>query len=60
MRIISYLLTGLVATIPGLWIEEYTFTKPVWWTVVLVYFFGNLFGYFEGIRKKKKVKEDEE
>ena len=60
MRIISFILIALVATVPGLWIKEYIFTNPVWWTVVLAYFFGNLIGYFEGIRRKKKVKEDEE
>lgn len=57
MRIISFILIALVATVPGLWIKEYAFTNPTWWTVVLVYFFGNLFGYFEG-RKQKKEKKD--
>ena len=60
MRIISFILIAFVATVPGLWIKEYIFTNPVWWTVVLTYFAGNLLGYFEGICKKKKVKEDEE
>ena len=61
MKFIKYILIALVATVPGLWIKEYVFTNPVWWTVVLTYFFGNLLGYLEGLRKKKKEdKSDEE
>ena len=59
MRIISFILIALVATIPALWIENYIFTNTIWWTVVMAYFLGNLFGYFEGIRKEKKEKDDE-
>lgn len=54
MKILNFILIALVATVPGLWIKEYTFTNPVWWTVVLASFFGNLFGYLEGIKKKEK------
>lgn len=58
MKVIKYLLIALVATVPGLWIENYSFTTPVWWTVVLAYLIGRLFGYFEGLKKKEK--DDEE
>ena len=58
MRIISFILIALVATVPGLWIKEYTFTNPVWWTVVIANFLGNLFGYFEGLKKKEKQDEN--
>ena len=58
MKILSYILIALVATVPGLWIKEYVFTNPVWWTVVLAYFFGNLLSYFEGLNKKDKEKEN--
>jgi hypothetical protein len=60
MKILSYILIALVATVPGLWIKEYVFTNPVWWTVVLAYFFGNLLGYFEGLHKKKKERKTDE
>ena len=60
MRIISFILIALVATAPMLWIENYIFTNPVWWTVVLAYFFGNLLGYFEGLRKKKREDNNNE
>lgn len=59
MRLLSYLLTVVVATIPMLWIEQYTVTNPICWTVVVAHLLGRLFGYFEGLCKKKKEKEDE-
>lgn len=58
MRIISFILIALVATVPTLWVENYIFTNPIWWTVVIAYFLGNLFGYFEGLRKKEKNDEE--
>lgn len=54
MKILNYLLTGIVATLPMLWLENYTLTNPIWWTVISAWIFGNLFGYLEG----KKTKED--
>ena len=54
MKILSYILIALVATIPGLWIDKYTFTNPIWWTVLLTSLIGNLVGYLEGIKKKDK------
>lgn len=57
MKILNFILIALVATAPGLWINEYVFTNPVWWTVGLAYFFGNLLGYFEGKRKKENTNE---
>ena len=59
MNVLSYVLIALVASVPGLWIENYFATNPVWWTVVLAYWFGNLLGYFEGIKKNEKAKEKE-
>lgn len=58
MKVINYLLIALVAAGPGLWIENYFVTTPIWWTVVLSYFLGRTFGYFAG--RKQKEKKDEE
>ena len=60
MRLLSYLLTAVIATVPMLWIEQYTITNPIWWTVVIANFLGNLFGRFEGIAENKKEKKDNE
>ena len=60
MKIIIYILTALIASVPILWIEEYTPSKPVWWTVVIIWFLGNGLGYLEGLYEKKKEKKDEE
>lgn len=57
MRIISFILIALVATVPGLWLEHYIFPNSIWWTVVAAYLLGNLIGYVEGLCKKKKEKE---
>ena len=59
MRLLSYLLTVVVATVPMLWIEQYTVTNPICWTVVAAHLLGRVFGYFEGRKEKKKEKEDE-
>lgn len=53
MRLLSYLLTVAVATVPMLWIEEYAITNPICWTVVASHLIGRLFGYFEGLKKEK-------
>lgn len=58
MKILSYILIALVATVPGLWIKEYVFTNPVWWTVLSAHLLGILFGYFEGKRAKEKKKDE--
>lgn len=58
MRIISFILIALVATVPGLWIKEYIFTNPVWWTVLSAHLLGRLFGYFEGKKDKEKTNEE--
>jgi hypothetical protein len=59
--LIKYIFVGLAATVPSLWIEEYTFTNPIWWTVMLILLLGNFNGYMEGIKKnKEKEKQDEE
>ena len=58
MKIIKYLLIAFVATVPGLWIENYSFTTPIWWTVVLAHLIGRLFGYFEGLKNKEKKDEE--
>ena len=59
MKILSYILVVLVATVPRLWIKDYTPISPVWWTVTQAWIIGNLFGYLEGLRKGKKEKENE-
>ena len=57
MKIISYILIALVATIPSLWIKEYIVTNPIWWTVVISHLVGRLFGYLDG--KKERKNKDE-
>ena len=54
MKILNYILTVLIATVPNLWIEDYTVTNPIWWTVTSSWIIGNCFGYLEGLREKKK------
>lgn len=56
MKIIIYILTALIASAPMLWIEEYTPSKPVWWTVIIVWLLGQAIGYIEGLKEKKKEK----
>ena len=55
MNILSYVLIALVASVPGLWIENYFVTNPIWWAVTLSCVLGNLFGYLAGTNKKKKM-----
>ena len=59
MKVISFILIALVATVPGLWIDNYIFTNSVWWTVLLASLIGNIIGYLEGVNKKKKERKDE-
>ena len=56
MRILSYMLIILVATVPGFWIENYAENYSVFWTVLGAHLLGRLFGYFEG----KRVKDDKD
>lgn len=58
MKLIKYIFIGLAATVPSLWIEEYLFTNPIWWTVMLALLIGNLNGYCEGIKKKENKDND--
>ena len=57
MNILSYILIALVATVPGLWIENYIVTNPVWLAVTFSCVLGNLFGYFAGANKKEKAND---
>lgn len=47
MKFLRYLFAGLIAVLPMLWLDDYTITNPVWWTVVSAWHLGTLFGYFE-------------
>lgn len=47
MKILGYLLSIIIAILPTLWIENYTFMNPVWWTVIIAWFGGRLFGWLE-------------
>ena len=58
MKILHYVMTALIAVIPGLWIEDYTVTNPVWWTVVLAWIISNPIGYFEGLKKGEERDDD--
>ena len=42
--IMLYILPLIVAFVPGLWIEDYNLTNPIWWTVMATWFFGDLRG----------------
>lgn len=42
-----YILAILVAVLPMLWIPNYDFTNPIWWTVILAWHFGTLYGAFD-------------
>lgn len=54
MKILNYILTVLIATVPRLWIEDYIVTNPIWWTVTLSWIIGNCLGNLEGLCKKDK------
>ena len=47
MKIISLIICILVVTLPGLWIESYNVTNPVFWTVFIGWFSGRILGYIE-------------
>lgn len=51
MRFLGYLFTIIIAILPMLWIENYTFMNPIWWTVVGAWYGGRLFGWFEGMEE---------
>ena len=57
MRILGTILSCIVAVLPIVWLENYTVTNSIWWTVVLAWAFGRLFGYFEGLKAKEKENE---
>ena len=52
MKILNYVLVALIAVVPIFWIENYTVTNPVWWTVVSAWIIGRLFGYLDGKREE--------
>lgn len=47
MKYLSYILAGLIAVLPMIWIDNYTISNPVWWTVVGAWHFGRLLGMME-------------
>ena len=60
MKILNYVLIAIIAIVPKLWIDDYTITNPIWWTVTQAWMIGNCLGYLEGLHKKKEEKENEE
>lgn len=60
MKILHYVMVALIAVIPKFWIEDYTVTNPIWWTVVLAWIISNAIGYLEGIKKGEREKDNEE
>jgi hypothetical protein len=42
-------MTIFICTIPKLWIEDYTLTNPIFWTVFGAWFIGLVFGFIEGV-----------
>lgn len=51
MKYIEYIIAGFIAVFPMLWIDDYTYKNPVWWTVILAWMIGKFFG--EYISNKK-------
>ncbi len=49
MKYLRLTLTMLVATLPMLWIENYTVTNSIFWTVYVSFFIGSILGYIEGM-----------
>lgn len=47
MKLLSYFFTILLSVLPMLWIENYTFRSPIWWTVMTTWILGRLFGWIE-------------
>ncbi len=47
MKFLSYLFTIIISILPLLWIEDYTFRNPIWWTVMGAWLLGRIFGWFE-------------
>lgn len=47
MKIYRYIFAVLIAMLPMLWIDNYTICNPIWWTVVLAWHFGTLFGHID-------------
>ena len=43
-QIIELIMAILIAIIPTLWIKDFVIINPVWWTVILAWNFGVLFG----------------
>lgn len=52
MNFLGYIFAGLVAVFPMLWIDNYTVKNPIWWTVVLAWHLGTLFGLIKGGNKR--------
>ena len=48
VKIIGFVLTIIISILPRLWIENYTLTNPIWWTVMTVWLIGRLLGWIEG------------
>ena len=44
---ISLLFTVTISVLPMLWIEDYTVTNPIWWTVIIVGMLGRIIGRHE-------------
>lgn len=44
MKIVCYMFIGLVATLPRLWIDDYTISNPVFWTMIAVANLGCMIG----------------
>lgn len=47
MKIVRYMFMGLVATLPRLWIDDYTIRSPIFWTVIVVGNLGLMIGALE-------------
>lgn len=47
MKHLGLLFTILISILPMLWIEDYTVSHSIWWTVMGAWLLGRVFGWFE-------------
>ena len=51
MKFIIFILTFVIALLPNIWISNYNMSNPIFWTVMIVWFLGNIFGFLEAMFK---------
>lgn len=49
MKIIIFILTAVIALLPNLWISNYNLSNPIFWTVLIAWWLGNIVGFLEAM-----------